>query len=208
MAIAKDFGWFLAALMKKDFSKTTGIEYIAVGGSRPGGKVVESDFSEEKFEERVRSFFEEMNNEDKRKDFPIYWPEKYKDIWIWAMPLLAIEYYDDPKSEGGDGNKSSTFEAENTRYEEVRNKIKITASFGNEVPFKGQNLEFREFALLAIDTENGKFLKDKLFFISYDWHGIITKSQDMTITRNVILTFSPQVKSDVTLRDSISSGKG
>ena len=39
-------------------------------------------------------------------------------------------------------------------------------------------------------------------------HGIITKSQDMTITRNVILIFSPLVKSDVTLGDRISSGKG
>jgi hypothetical protein len=196
MAIAKDFGWFLAALMKKDFSKTTGIDYIAVGGSKPGGVAKDSDFSEESFEIRARSFFEKYPDEKAIQNSSIFWAENYKDVWIWAMPLEGgkIDYYDDPLSNlrGNDGQKGKelkTTEVGNPRYKHIRNQIRIAASFGNTKPFNDQILELREFALLAIDTENGKFLKDKLFFISYDKHPVITKSQDMTITRNAILSF-------------------
>jgi hypothetical protein len=191
MAIAKDFGWFLAALMKKDFSNETGIDYIAVGGSRPGGKAKDEDFTEELFEKRARSFFEKYPDEEKRQSSSIDWTD---DFWIWAMPLDGdnIHYYDEPTSpssgdEGREGKRLNA--AQNSRYKNVRSQIKITASFGNMKPFNDQILEFREFALLAIDAEGGKFLTDKLFLISYDFHPVITKSKDMTITRNAILKF-------------------
>lgn len=191
MAIAKDFGWFLAALMKKDFSKISGADYIAVGGSRPGGKAKTEDFTEENFEARARSFFERYPDEKARQASSIYWIE---DVWIWVMPLDGdnIHYYEEPATppstdEVREG-KSVTATG-NPRYKDVRSQIRITASFGNTKPFNDQVLEFREFALLAIDTEAGKFLKDKLFLISYDCHPVITKSQDMTITRNAILKF-------------------
>lgn len=191
MAIAKDFGWFLAALMKKDFSKITGLDYIAVGGSRPGGKAEENDFTEENFEARARSFFEKYPDENARQASSIYWTE---DAWIWVMPLDGdnIHYYEEPISppsvdivrEGKRFNGNG-----NPRYKDVRSQIRITASFGNTEPFNDQVLEFREFALLAIDTQAGKFLTEKLFLISYDCHPVITKSQEMIITRNAILKF-------------------
>ena len=72
----------------------------------------------------------------------------------------------------------------------VTNRIKIDVKFGNEEPSE-EPLEFKEFALLGIDKKNsdGTFDTEKMFFINYVDHGVITKYKSTELKRTVKLTF-------------------
>jgi hypothetical protein len=61
----------------------------------------------------------------------------------------------------------------------------------DDVEFKSRvkSFLFEEFALLGIDKESGSFVQEKLFFINYVDHGLITKDENMELTRTIILTF-------------------
>jgi len=67
--IVADFGRFLATLMKRDFEKKVGIEYIAVGGGNG---------NDAKFKEIVASFF--ASKELKK-------PYKTDGRWAWAKKI-------------------------------------------------------------------------------------------------------------------------
>jgi hypothetical protein len=67
--IVADFGRFLATLMKRDFEKKVGIEYIAVGGGNG---------NDAKFKESVASFF--ASKEPKK-------PYKTDGRWAWAKKI-------------------------------------------------------------------------------------------------------------------------
>ncbi|OYT63176.1 hypothetical protein B6U67_03320 [Methanosarcinales archaeon ex4484_138] len=160
-AIVEDYGRFLAALMKKDFTSEdkVGIEYMAVGS---GSK------DDAEFKSRVTSFFNSGNLDQ---------PYKLgsEDYWVWAKKI--------------DVNNIKYINKEGKEIDTVTNKLKIAVTFGENEPSK-ESLAFKEFALLGIDKKsNGTFNTDKMFFINYVDHGLITKDKSMELTRTIILTF-------------------
>jgi hypothetical protein len=80
MAIDEDYGKLLAALMKKDFIKMTGIDFIAVGG---GGAAGQAEFKKD-----VKALFKEL------KDAPL---KLEGGRWVWAKRILPeeISYLDE-----------------------------------------------------------------------------------------------------------------
>ncbi len=76
--IVADFGLFLAALMKKDFSKQVGLEYLAVG---------QGSDNETDFKTRMESLFAGGGD-----PLPIYEDAKG---WIWAKRIEAVSYLQD-----------------------------------------------------------------------------------------------------------------
>jgi len=78
-AIVADFGKFLAALMKRDFGKMVGIEYMAFGGGNG---------SDAKFKGCVKSFF------DSKKELPYMADDDGR--WAWAKRIddSDMEYLD------------------------------------------------------------------------------------------------------------------
>ncbi len=76
--IVADFGLFLAALMKKDFNKQVGLEYLAVG---------QGSDSETDFKTRMESLFAGGGD-----PLPIYEDAKG---WIWAKRIEAVSYLQD-----------------------------------------------------------------------------------------------------------------
>ena len=161
--IVADYGRFLAALMKKDFKQTVGIDYMAVGNGSG---------NDEDFKTRVEEFF------DSRTQGELPEPRS-SDNWVWAKDIEAdgINYLDE---EGEVIDDSANI---------ITNRLKIDVTFEKEKP-SAETLEFREFALLGIDkNSSGKFDIEKLFFINYVDHGLITKDKSMKLTRSIILTF-------------------
>ena len=75
--IVEDYGRFLAALMKKDFKQTVGIDYMAVGSGSE---------NDEQFKTRVKDFFKST--------------QKSEDYWVWAklIDVSDIKYLN-PKDE-------------------------------------------------------------------------------------------------------------
>ena len=157
--IVADYGRFLAALMKKDFEGQVGIEYMAVGGSDRGAS---------EFKIRVEKFF---NKEELTTD----------EEWVWAKKIDTgdMVYLDK------DGNEISD--------PKVRtNKLRIDVTFAKDEPkLPGTTFTFKEFALLGIyeKPDEGTFDTDRMFFINYVDHGLITKDGSMDLTRTIILTF-------------------
>ena len=159
--IVADFGRFLASLMKRDFTKAVGIEYIAVGGGH-GNDVV-------KFKESVKNFFSKF---DPKKPDELYMAD---GRWVWAKRI------DDSKMEylGDDQKNSKT----------VTNRLKIDVEIEKGKPVK-DTLVFEEFALLGIDeTDKKKPDARKMFFVDYVNHAPITKDKSMKLTRTIVLTF-------------------
>ena len=178
--IVADYGKFLAALMKKDFERQVGIDYMAVGSGSNNDYAV--------FKDKVNDFFDKDEPNEGKSD-PLEVGEKGKDdyYWVWAKKIEAgdIKYVNDDDEEVVNG---------------VTNRLRIEVTFGKEE--KGEEpepsektLEFKEFALLGIDRNtDGTFKKNidgtfKMFFINYVDHGSITKDKNMELTRTIILTF-------------------
>ena len=174
--IVADYGRFMAALMKKDFERQVGIDYMAVGSGSDNDSAV--------FKDNVVEFFNES------KSCPLEVGEKGKEdyYWVWAKEIKVddIKYVNDDDYEVVKGV--------------VTNRLKIEVTFRKEEereePEPSEDtLEFKEFALLGIDRNiDGTFKKNldgtfKLFFINYVGHGPITKDKSMVLTRTIILTF-------------------
>ena len=164
--IAKDFGRFLAALMKKDFNKLAGIDYLAVGGGSGGY---------DEFKEGVKSFFNSANSDPKVLDRP-FTPQS-KSYWVWAKKIVETE--DKIKYLGEDGNETDA----------ITNKILVHISLKEGVPPHDTPLEFKEFALLGIGLVGDKFDVDKMFFVDYVNHPTITKDKNTQLIRDIKLTF-------------------
>jgi len=80
--IVSDLGRFLASLMKKDFEKKVGIEYIAVGGGNG---------NDAKFKENVASFFASKKPNE---------PSGSSSVWAWAKKIDVSDmmYLDDDQN--------------------------------------------------------------------------------------------------------------
>lgn len=165
-AIVADFGRFLAALMKRDFEKKVGIEYIAVGGGNG---------NDSKFKESVVNFFLKFN-EDKLNE-----PYKADGRWAWAKKIddSEMEYLADD-----DGDQVVNDEVTN----EVTNRLRIKIDIDKAKPVT-ETLIYEEFALLGIDESGGGPDTDKMFFVDYVNHKPITKDASMKLTRTIVLTF-------------------
>jgi hypothetical protein len=167
--IVADYGRFLAALMKKDFEGLVGIDYMAVGGG--SGNYVE-------FKDRVEAFFDSLSPDQLPTPEP-------GDNWVGAKKIEPdwINYLDEEGNVVDDSD------------ENITNRLRIEVTFGKEEEGEQpepseETLEFKEFALLGIDKNSGgTFDTDKLFFINYVDHGLITKDKSMVLTRTVILKF-------------------
>jgi hypothetical protein len=72
--IVKDYGRFLAALMKRDFTAVTGIDYIAVGN-------IKQDY--ETFKTKIIAFFTEG-----KLDKPLWFNDEQ---WVWAKKIQPGE---------------------------------------------------------------------------------------------------------------------
>jgi hypothetical protein len=158
--IVADYGRFLASLMKKDFHEQVGIEYIAFGGGSKDGATFKDKVASKVF--------------DSKKPGELDIPEP-DNGWVWAKKIDADEIkYLDPS-----GIEGTT----------VTNKLKIEVTVEPNEPSE-KTFEFKEFALLGVDIKSdGTFATDKLFFINYKDHGVITKDKDMKLTRTITLTF-------------------
>ena len=79
----------------------------------------------------------------------------------------------------------------------ITNRLRIEVTFGKNEPSEA-NFEFKEFALLGIDINpDDKFNTNKMFFINYVDHGVITKDATMELTRTIQLTFPIEEKEEV-----------
>lgn len=161
MAIDEDYGKLLAALMKKDFSRMTGIDFIAVGGGGTGGQ---ADFKKD-----VKALF------NGRKDDPAVPLKLDGSRWVWAkriVPDKEISYLDD-------GDKV---------VKTVTRKIRVEVSFDKGVP-SNESLDFSRFALLAIDFKDGLFNPEMMFFVDYVSHDPITKDETTKLVRDIVIDF-------------------
>lgn len=187
--IVPDFGKFLAAVMKKDFTEplnkddppnekepiAVGIEYMAVGSS--------SEDQEEKdrvtkFKDMAVDFFKGLNSDEQNADEPLNKNGNW--IWIKKIERREIQYRD-------------------IKDTPVTNKLQVDVVFKEDIPKSNKkSLKFEEFALLGIlkKESDGTFDIDKMFFINHAPHGVIEKERDMIITRTVKLTFP--IKQEVT----------
>ncbi|MBN2250986.1 MAG: hypothetical protein JW724_02790 [Candidatus Altiarchaeota archaeon] len=160
-AIVADFGRFLAALMKRDFEKKVGIEYMAFGGGNG---------SDAKFKDCVKSFF------DSKRELP-YMADDGR--WAWAKKIddSKMEYLINDDQVENDGVTN-----------EVTNRLRIEVEIDKAKPVT-ETLIYEEFALLGIDESGDGPDTSKMFFVDYVKHAPITKDASMKLTRTIVLTF-------------------
>ena len=113
-----------------------------------------------KFKGRVERFFDRE--------------PKPEDEWVWAKKIDAdsMIYLDERDNDVSDPT----------------NKLAITVEFGQNEP-SGDTSKLKEFALLGIYEDSGTFNTEKMFFINYVSHGLITKYADAKLDRTIILPF-------------------
>lgn len=164
-AIVADFGRFLAALMKRDFEKKVGIEYMAFGGGNG---------NESKFKDCVKSFF------DSKKELPYMSGD---GRWAWAKKIddSEMKYLSDDDQVVND-------EVTNGVTKEVTNRLRIEVFIDKAKPVT-ETLIYEEFALLGIDESDEGPDTSKMFFVDYVKHAPITKDASMMLTRTIDLTF-------------------
>jgi hypothetical protein len=162
MAIDEDYGKLLAALMKKDFSKMTGIDFIAVGGGGAAGQV--------EFKKDVKALFKELKD-----DHAAVLKKLEGGRWVWAKRIAAEEI--------------SYLDEQDKVVKTVTRKIRVEVSFDKGVP-SIESLDFSRFALLAIDSFNdGSFNPEMMFFVDYVSHDPITKDETTKLVRDIVIDF-------------------
>lgn len=162
--IVREYGEFLAALMKGDFfSSIVGIEYMAVGS---GGTN-----DEDVFRGRIAEFFTAVADGTAPANQE-YYPPGSSD-WVWAKKIsdTDIKFINDAGNEVTDPTE----------------KLKLAVTFQGGVVSEpsSSTLVFREFALLGIEGTDAT----TMFLINYVNHGEITKDSTMILERTVRLTF-------------------
>lgn len=161
MPIDEDYGKLLAAIMKKDFSRMTSIDYIAVGG---GGAAGQADFKKD-----VKTLFASLKDDPKA-------PLKLDGTrWVWAKRIDSdrdISYLDE----------------KDQVIKEITRKIRVEVSFDKGVP-SSETLSFSRFALIAIDFKDSVFNVEKMFFVDYVAHDPITKDESTKLVRDIVLDF-------------------
>ncbi len=179
MAIDEDYGKLLAALMKKDYSKISGIDYIAVGG----GGVEAPSGDPSAFKDDVVALFEGRSDDHSE---PL---KREGGRWVWAKkinPTQEISYLDD----------------EDNVVTSVTRKIRVQVSLQSGVP-SNETLVFSRFALMAIDFKNGTFDTNLMFFVDYVEHEPITKDRTTKLVRDIIIDFpATEINQQIVNRDS------
>jgi len=157
--IVEDYGKFLAALMKKDFNKQVGIDYLVVGSG--------SNKDVEIFKNRARHFFE-------TGDLQVL---HTADYWIWAKKINTddIKYMDETDQEAPAGSITNKLE--------INIIIEKTEPSTETLEFK----EFALIGIDK--KPDSSFDTDRMFFIDYVDHGPITKDDSMELSRTIKLTF-------------------
>lgn len=165
--IVEDYGRFLAALMKKDFHDQVGLEFIVVGNF--------DDFTV--FKEKVAGYFDWLNKDNSG-------PRWENKKWIWAKKIIAV-------------NDIKYLDSEEKEVDPVTNRIKIDVIFERNEPYEA-TFDFKEFSLIGINKNpvDGRFLIDRMFFINYVNHGVITKDKNMKLSRTIKLTFPIEKEED------------
>jgi hypothetical protein len=146
-----DYGRFLAALMKKDFCASVGIEYLAVGSGSQDNDV---------FRKKIIDYFQWLN-EDETHTGPLI----QENAWAWAKKIESanIKYLNDA----------------GIMTQEITNRLEIEVKITQGEP-ANSTLSFEEFALLGIDKDQqGKFDTGRMFLVNYVSHGAITRDKDM-----------------------------
>ena len=95
--------------------------------------------------------------------------------WVWAKkvdPDRDISYLD----EGDKVVKS------------VTRKIRVEVSFDKGVP-SSESLDFSRFALLGIESKDGIFNPEMMFFVDYVTHDPITKDETTKLVRDIVIDF-------------------
>lgn len=161
MAIDEDYGKLLAALMKKDFFRMAGIDFIAVGG---GGAAGQAEFKKD-----VKALFKGL------KDDPAVPLKPEGGRWVWAKRIVPEEI--------------SYLDEQDKVVKTVTRKIRVEVSFDKGVP-SIESLDFSRFALLAIDSfKDGSFNPEMMFFVDYVTHDPITKDETTKLVRDIVIDF-------------------
>jgi hypothetical protein len=163
--IVADYGRFMAALMKKEFTMPVGVEYLAVGSGSEG---------EEVFKERISAYFTRLNEEPTFSG-PLFTGENLEH-WIWAKKIAEadVKYLNDL----GD-----------ISIDVVTNRLGFDVVFAQNEP-SVETLGFQEFALLGIHRNSDSvFDVARMFLINYVSHGTITKDKDTELSRSIKLIF-------------------
>jgi hypothetical protein len=159
--IVPDYGRFLAALMKKDFCASVGLEYLAVGSGSQDN---------EAFKNKMIGFFEWLNQAETNTG-----PLIKDNAWAWVKTIepSSIKYLD----------------SAGIMTQEITNCLEIEVKIAQGEP-TDSTLSFEEFALLGIDKDQqGKFDTGRMFLVNYVSHGTITKDKDMELSRTIKLLF-------------------
>jgi hypothetical protein len=159
--IVADYGRFLAALMKKDFCASVGLEYLALGSGSQDNDV---------FRIKMIDYFQWINEDETRTGAMIL-----DNDWVWAKGIEPgnIKYLD----------------TAGIMTNEITNRLEIEVKIAQGEP-TDSTLNFQEFALLGIDKdEQGKFDIARMFLVNYVSHGPITKDKDMELSRSIKLLF-------------------
>lgn len=162
MAIDEDYGKLQAALMKKDFSMMTGIDFIAVGG---GG-----DQGQAEFKKDVKALFTKYSKDDPAAPLKLEGGR-----WVWAKRIVP-------------GKDITYLNEEDKAVKSVTRKIRVEVSFDKGVP-SIETLDFSRFALLAIDFKDGLFNPEMMFFVDYVSHDPITKDETTKLVRDIVIDF-------------------
>ncbi|GEM_PF-919235 len=167
-SIVADFGLFLAALLKKQYSSPVGLEYLAVGEGAQEGSVSQRATA---FKARVETFFDNITGPS---DLDYY--QEVDGKWVWAKMIK--------------GSDISYIDEEENPTNDVTNTLQIIVDIEAGTPLKrgsgeAETLKFTEFALLGIKETDS----DTLRMVNYVSHGVIEKDTSMKLTREIRLKF-------------------
>ncbi|NIM10479.1 MAG: hypothetical protein GTO45_00675 [Candidatus Aminicenantes bacterium] len=157
--IVQDYGLFLAGLMKKEFNRKIGIEYILVGSGS-------EEFTA--FKQKAVDYFNWLNTGASGP----YVSESY---WIWAKPI--------------ESDNVKFLDADDLEVTEVTHRLMIDVTIQEHEPSEDTFDFREFGLLGIDKDELGKFVTDRLYFINYVTHGQITKDSNMELSRCIKLTF-------------------
>jgi len=157
--ITADYGMFLAGLMKKEFNRKIGIEYILAGSGS-------EDFAA--FKQKAADYFAWLNTGASG-------PYVSESHWIWAKPI------------GPDNVKF--LDADDLEVTEVTHRLMIEVVIQEHEPLEDTFDFREFGLLGIDKDGQGMFVTNRLYFINYVAHGQITKDSNMELSRCIKLTF-------------------
>jgi hypothetical protein len=157
--IVQDYGMFLAGLMKKEFNRKIGIEYILAGSG-----------SEEfvSFKQKAADYFAWVNTGASG-------PYVSENYWIWAKQITP--------------DNVKFLDADDLEVAGVTHKLMIDVTVQENEPSEDTFDFREFGLLGIDKDEYGAFVTDRMYFINYVAHGQITKDSSMELSRCIKITF-------------------